>query len=219
MQCDICQSEDFIAGFQGRMTYGKPPLCANCGGAERHRIVHQLFSAIKHLSKDWKMLQFAPDRSVQRSWFAAYDGSIYGGENSLNMMDTGLLAGAYDIILSNHVLEHVPDDTAAVQEMLRIVGPKGIVAMTVPTPGFRWSSIDWGYADDSKNEHYRDYGADFPSVMTDRISGLRVLAAISRDDVTGLYDQVYFMSFDPLVLKSLAEVWQSLGHPLVSVYR
>jgi ubiquinone/menaquinone biosynthesis C-methylase UbiE len=33
----------------------------------------------------------------------------------------------YDVILCNHVLEHIPDDTKAMQELYRVLKPGGMV--------------------------------------------------------------------------------------------
>jgi ubiquinone/menaquinone biosynthesis C-methylase UbiE len=32
----------------------------------------------------------------------------------------------YDVILCNHVLEHIPDDTKAMQELYRVLKPGGM---------------------------------------------------------------------------------------------
>mgnify|MGYP000951185984 CR=1 FL=1 len=38
----------------------------------------------------------------------------------------------YDVILCNHVLEHIPDDTKAMQELYRVLKPGGRVIMVEP---------------------------------------------------------------------------------------
>lgn len=169
--------------------------------------------------KTWRVLQFAPDRSVHRDWFESYEGSIYGGQNSLNMMDTGLAADSYDLILSNHVLEHVEDDMAAIREMLRLVGRRGLVAMTVPTPIYHWVTEDWRFADETKNMHYREYGADFASNMVNAMSGLKALVAIGRDPVTGIADHVNFLSYNSELLAQMANIWQRNALPVVNLSR
>ena len=109
---------------------------------ERHRIVYELYAAVAPQLSDCRALQFAPDASVRRDWFAEYVGSVYGSDNSYNMMDTGLQAGRFEFVISNHVLEHVPDDIQAIREMVRVSGPDGIVSLTVPTPTMRWETVD-----------------------------------------------------------------------------
>lgn len=43
--------------------------------------------------------------------------------------------GAFDLVFCNHVLEHVPDDVAALREMARVTRPGGLVVLGVPNEG------------------------------------------------------------------------------------
>ena len=219
IECPICQSRDFVAGYKGRQTFGKDPVCSNCGSTERHRIMFGLLNAISPKFNGWRALQFAPDCSVNKAWFAKYTGSTYGGENSLNMVETGLPDSSYDIVVANHVLEHVPDDVGAVKELLRVVGSNGVIALTIPTPVFRWKTNDWGYPDPNNVDHYRDYGSDFANMMAQAVLGLHLLNVIGRDDVTGLHDHVYFFSQQEQPLADLAAVWQPKAIPMVYVHK
>lgn len=45
-------------------------------------------------------------------------------------------AGIFDLILSHEVLEHVQDDRAAVQEMIRLLRPGGRIALFIPNRGY-----------------------------------------------------------------------------------
>jgi 2-polyprenyl-3-methyl-5-hydroxy-6-metoxy-1,4-benzoquinol methylase len=38
----------------------------------------------------------------------------------------------YDVILCNHVLEHIPDDTKAMQELYRVLKPGGMAILQIP---------------------------------------------------------------------------------------
>jgi len=133
------------------------------------------------------------------------------------MLDTRLPDAAFDLVLSNHVLEHVSDDVRAMREMLRIVGDAGVVCLTVPTPSCQWSTRDWGFADPKVNYHYRDYGADFPSRLVRAVAGLKVVVATKDDPVTGGHDLVYFCSMAEERLRLLAQYWQRAAIPLVRV--
>lgn len=167
------------------------------------------------LLKECKALQFAPDSSVNKQWFSEYVGSVYGSENSLNMMETGLDDGRFDLVISNHVLEHVPGDIAAIREMVRVAGQDGVVSLTVPTPTMRWETLDWGWADPSINYHYRDYGADFPHRIGKEIPGLQIVSICGQDPVTGIHDIVYLISASESRLNKWAGIWAKVPVPLV----
>ena len=214
-RCNICGSTTFQPGFNNRLTFGLPPACSECGSYERHRISYIMYSALSPLFAEWRALQFAPDCSVKRNWFKEYVGSVYGSSNSYNMMDSGLPEGRFDIIISNHVLEHVSDDIVALQEMLRVAGDNGIVALTVPTPTMRWETIDWDFPDPAKNYHYRDYGADFPQRVASKIRGIEIAAVSAADPATGIYDIVYFFSNGTGHLEKMAGIWNRIPLPIV----
>lgn len=218
MQCNICKSDTFVPGFNGRMANGLPPMCAKCKTVERHRIVRKLYLPLVPLVKDWHVLQFAPDRSVDPSWFAEYVGSSYGGANSFDMMKTGLPDGRFELIVSNHVLEHVRDDLAAFKEMFRVVGPFGVVHVTVPTPTYRWATEDWGFADAKVNEHYRDYGADFPQRVIKSIPGVACAAVAGFDPVTLSADIVYFFSKSEERLAKMGAIWGRHALPITRLF-
>ncbi|WP_353147087.1 methyltransferase domain-containing protein [Flavobacterium sp.] len=75
----------------------------------------------------------------------------------------------YDIILCNHVLEHIPDDTKAMQELYRVMKPGGMGIFQIPQDLNR----DITFSDDSitdqkerakifgQYDHVRIYGRDY----------------------------------------------------------
>lgn len=178
-------------------------------------MVRSLYEKITPMLKRWRALQFAPDQSTNPSWFAEFRGSTYGTSDGLDMMDTKLPDAAFDIVISNHVLEHVSDDGQALREMIRLVGGAGIVQVTIPSPVWRWETLDWGFADPDKNWHYRDYGADFPSYALRHLGECQCLSASVCDPVTGLADVVYFFSRTPDRLADMAAIWQRIPIALV----
>ena len=75
----------------------------------------------------------------------------------------------YDVILCNHVLEHIPDDTKAMQELYRVLKPGGMAILQIPQDLKR----EVTFADDSitdqkerakifgQYDHVRIYGRDY----------------------------------------------------------
>ncbi len=203
--CPICGGTEFEPGFGGRLDRnGNGPQCANCKSAERHRIINLLYQKLRPYLADKRALQFAPEGAVRADWFARFDYSVYGGHNSLDMTATGLDSGAYDLIISNHVIEHVSSDFAALRECLRVVGPDGVVHVNAPSPMFRFETVDWGFADPARNEHYRDYGADMGIHLLQAVPRAHCIAVIGIDPVTTIPDVIYFFSENRQSLKALA---------------
>lgn len=76
---------------------------------------------------------------------------------------------SYDFILCNHVLEHIPDDTKAMQELYRVLKPGGIAILQIPID----SSREVTFEDDTiidkdertrifgQYDHVRVYGIDY----------------------------------------------------------
>ena len=61
-------------------------------------------------------------------------------------------AERFDLVTCLDVLEHVPDDVAALREIRRVTRPGGRLLVTVPAYPLLWS------AHDERNLHYRRYG-------------------------------------------------------------
>jgi len=81
-----------------------------------------------------------------------------GGAVNGNALSLPFPAGAFDCVIASEVLEHVPTDTAAISELVRVLRPGGRMAVTVPT---RWPervcwALDYRYHD-TPGGHVRIY--------------------------------------------------------------
>jgi SAM-dependent methyltransferase len=167
-----------------------------------------MYGALAPMTRKMRALQFAPDASLTASNFALLDGSVYNGKNSMDMTRTGLPDGSYDLIASNHVLEHVHDHHAAIREMIRVVGASGIVHLCVPSPGLVAATRDWGFADKTKSFHYRIYGADAALIFLQAMPELHVICGVGRDPVTDTYELVFWLSRDRAPLLQITTLLQ-----------
>ena len=70
---------------------------------------------------------------------------------------------AFDLVICNHVLEHVPDDRAAARELARVTAPGGQAVISVPGDWSRATTVT--FADQAFNGHHRDYGTDVVDVL------------------------------------------------------
>ena len=137
VECPICG---------GRYRHFKPDWnrpgakCWRCGGQERHRATWLFLKLRPELLTDaGSLLHFAPEWSLEhllrrtpglRYVTADLDPSI--GELQLDLTALDLPDGAFEAILCSHVLEHIPDDAAAMRELHRVVAPGGWVLVMVP---------------------------------------------------------------------------------------
>jgi len=218
--CDICGSAHFEPAYGGRLgVNGHPPKCAACGSLERHRVVSAVYKALATFTASRSALHFSPDISVVPKQFRSYRGSTQGSENALDMYKTGLPAGSFDMVISNHVLELLKDDVAAMRESIRVVGPKGIVHVCVPSPTAVSLTKDWGFADKTKGYHYRVYGADIGKKFCRAITGLEGMVAIGRDRITEAYEAIFFFSLAAGSLESMAPHLLNNGIPAIYLGR
>ena len=79
--------------------------------------------------------------------------AVQGNALSLPFAD-----GTFDRVIASEVLEHIPDDTAAIRELARVLRPGGTMAVTVPrcVP----EAINWALSDeyhDTPGGHVRIY--------------------------------------------------------------
>ena len=202
--CNIRGGDEFLAGPNGRLSRsGALPKCRKCGSMERHRILRSIWARIPldFLSRS-RALQFSPDLSVDPDWFSSYELSIYGGDNSIDLEAIDRASATYDVIICNHVLEHIPDDRKAFTELIRVLSPSGFLEVTVPNPYFRKITEDRG---PKIHEHFRTYGADISLRFNGTKSTVLLHRVTGKDMVTGRKDYVFFWTKSERTLKDLQE--------------
>jgi 2-polyprenyl-3-methyl-5-hydroxy-6-metoxy-1,4-benzoquinol methylase len=98
------------------------------------------------------------------------EGVTYPGED---LTRSRLPGAAYDVFLCNHVLEHIPDDEAAVRGMARTLVDDGLAVVTIPGDYARRETVR--YANDSLNGHWRDYGLDVLDLFSKYFEDVQML--------------------------------------------
>jgi SAM-dependent methyltransferase len=204
-QCNICGNDLFGAGPGGRMSItGTPPRCKKCQSLERHRIYRKIFEQLRDDQfKSLSFLQFSPDKTVDPDWFASYEVSIYGGDNSLDLQKIDRKSYQYDIVMCNHVLEHVKYDNSALNELLRITKKDGFVFLTVPSPLHQVTTNDWGHPKGEQHGHYRIYGKDFIEQLKQYLPYAWIASITGKDNVTDTDDIVFFLCHSQQGIKAI----------------
>lgn len=200
--CTICGNSIFIPGPNERLTVdGLCPGCATCRSLERHRIIRAVWETVRahYPLETFACLQFAEDPSIVPKWFGDFYLSVYGGENSMDMQSIPLPDNAVDVVICNHVLEHVADDGKALRELLRVIRPNGFLQIAVPLPLERDTTEDWGYPDEAQHGHYRIYGKDVIALFARNCPGAYLLSVMAKDVCTGVRDIVFFLSHRPVM--------------------
>jgi SAM-dependent methyltransferase len=170
-----------ICGYHGKFhALGTPPRwdgrCPACGSRERHRLIHLWLEREGVDLNDGRLiLHFAPEKYFVRQMAGAenyHTADIVPGKarHAMDMADMSFEDATVDVVICNHVLEHVPDDRKAISEMFRVLKPGGFALLTVPQNWARHetyenaaaSSPELRFAHYDDTGHVRYYGRDFP---------------------------------------------------------
>jgi SAM-dependent methyltransferase len=165
-------------------------ICPGCGSHERHRALCLYLSERTPLGDEpMSLLHFAPEYAL-RGRMEATPGLRYvtadldprGVDVRVDITAMPFEDGAFDAILCSHVLEHVPDDRAAMSELRRVLRPGGWALVLVPLDLARESTHeDAGVTSPEdrvrefgQHDHVRMYSADIAGRLED--AGLLVAA-------------------------------------------
>jgi hypothetical protein len=154
-------------------------VCLRCRSHARHRsLVLYLEDLLRAMPARAAILHFAPERALARV-FASHQNFVYAGVDigkraisaRADMTAIPFRSGAFDLVLSSHVLEHVEDERAALGEIARVLAPGGCAVIMVPmVPDWqRMPTVEFGRA--NYQGHWRQYGRDLTSRIGAR--GLR----------------------------------------------
>lgn len=107
---------------------------------ERHRLLWlYLKNETGFFKENLKVLHFAPEqafykrfRSLTNLDYTTTDLNSPLADVKADICDLPFQDNSFDFILCNHVLEHIPDDTRAMQELYRILSPGGTAILQIP---------------------------------------------------------------------------------------
>ena len=159
------------------------PIGVGWPNASRELAMRWLFEQNSEQLRNKSVLHFAPEPLVQR-WFKEHlvelcledYHTLYPFSAGVDLADDitclDIPADRYDFIICHRVLEHIPDDRAALKEMFRVLKPGGILNFSVPESLNLDHTNEWVIQDISHDEHVRQYGADLVDIL--RSAGFEV---------------------------------------------
>jgi len=170
--CPTCdwRGRSFL-DFRGRPN----AICPRCGALERHRALWLVVRDTLSSERRYRVLHFAPEDCLERNFRRLsnvdYVSADLEAEADLQLDITAmpLPDASFDVVVCSHVLEHVPDDAAAMREMRRVLDPQGFALLMVPRNlGLRATKEDPSIVDPAdrvrefgQHDHVRVYGEDF----------------------------------------------------------
>ncbi len=144
---------------------------------ERHRLLWlYLQNETDFFSAEKKVLHFAPEqcflkrfRNLKNIDYTTTDLLSPIADVKADICNLPFEDNSYDIILCNHVLEHIPDDTKAMQELYRVMKTGGYGIFQIPQDLNRETTFEDNSITDKKErakifgqyDHVRVYGRDY----------------------------------------------------------
>ena len=193
--------------------YYEHDVCPVCKSSYRQRSVMVYLHQSGILEKDIQVLHVAPEPSLHyvftgRKNITYRCGDIepekyryYAKAQYLNLLELAFGDNTFDLIVCNHVLEHIEDDLKAMKELFRVLKPGGTAVLQVP---ISWKS-EKTFEDPSvrnpeerlqlfgQSDHVRIYGKDY----IDRLQKAGFIVELSEP---GKYERLYSDKFPKLML-------------------
>jgi SAM-dependent methyltransferase len=151
--------------------------CPRCGALERHRLLWlYLHQRTDIFTRNIALLHVAPESALQQRLrrLTNVDYRSVDLDSPLAMDHADLLNlpypdSSFDVVMCNHVLEHVDDDRRALREIRRVLRPRGTAILmspiderlsaTIEDPAV--TSAEERHRVFGQSDHVRRYGRDF----------------------------------------------------------
>ena len=205
VHCPCCESS-FVTFLPAGLQKRSNAKCTQCSSLERHRIIWMyLKNKTNFFKQDIKVLHVAPEHFFYEKFseltnlnYTAIDKypEQYGyGRNTIQMDITDLqfADNTFDVIMCNHVLEHVEDDKKGMSEFFRVLKPGGWAILNSPVDQFR--AVTFEDASVTKpserlrlfgqQDHVRVYGTDYTNRLSDagfKVEVIDFAATFSHND-------------------------------------
>ncbi|AXT60812.1 SAM-dependent methyltransferase [Aquimarina sp. AD10] len=170
---------------------------------ERHRLLWlYLQNETSFFTTPSKMLHFAPEQAFYKRFqklkhlnYTTTDLNSPLADVKADICNLPFKDNEYDIIFCNHVLEHIPDDTKAMQELYRVLKPGGMAILQIPQDLTREITFEDDTITDTKErarifgqyDHVRVYGLDYFEKLRSigfKVEEIDYTQKLSQEEVT-----------------------------------
>jgi hypothetical protein len=162
--CNVCDhTSSFFLHHTNELGIAWFSVCPNCNSRSRHRGLFFIYKKlVDELKETISVLHFAPEpvfyplfRNKTLICYHTSDFFLQDVDFKEDIQNLSFPNAQYDLILCNHVIEHVPKDEMALKEISRILKPNGKAIITIPGNYQRDNTIYFNHL--RFNGHYRDY--------------------------------------------------------------
>lgn len=178
VECPVCESKyrKFLPYGYGKVR--EAALCPGCLSLERHRLMWlYLKEKTGFFTDSLKVLHVAPEqcflkrfRKLENLTYHTADLESPLADFKCDIMDLPFEESEYDVVICNHVLEHVSDDKKAMSEILRVLKKGGFAILQVPADFSRSVTFEDNTITDrakraeifGQYDHVRVFGTDYP---------------------------------------------------------
>jgi len=177
VHCPICGG-----AFRRFIHYegGTQNRCPRCFSRSRHRLMFLYMASQTDLLCRGDVLHFAAEPGLERHFRARSHGR-YVTADLRNDVDVRadltrlpFAPDSFDAVICSHILEHVPNDHAALRELFRVLRAGGRAMILVPLDPDRERTVEDPSATGPRerrerfgqSDHVRMYGTDFPARLS-----------------------------------------------------
>jgi SAM-dependent methyltransferase len=137
--CPVCDTSFRTFLAYGRLNPRPNALCPECLSLERHRLIYLYLKSRGFLDKKLSVLHIAPEacfiprfEKVHGDSYITADIESPLAKVKMDIHKIPFESEHFDVVLCNHVLEHVDNDLKAMSEIARVLKKNGYAILQVP---------------------------------------------------------------------------------------